>query len=152
MIKAGLCVALLFAPVANPVVLGEPQNATRIVNSATKTNVSKLLFEGIATWYDATNNDQTTWYTRSGIEYYGAIGATLRSYKQHFYKTAWPVRITSLKTGKSVVVQVVDECTCYGVRNVIGDEPLIDLSPAVWHALGVSLAAGIMKIELQILP
>ena len=86
------------------------------------------------------------------MEYYGAIGAAVRAYKQHYWRTSWEVRITSLLTGRSVVVQVVDECTCYGVRKVKGDERLIDLAPAVWQALGVPLGRGVMPIVLEVLP
>jgi rare lipoprotein A (peptidoglycan hydrolase) len=60
--------------------------------------------------------------------------------------------ITSKLTGKSIVVQVVDVCTCYGVRKDPTDDRLIDLAPAVWQALGVPLSRGVMQIELRVMP
>lgn len=110
------------------------------------------MFTGTATWFDATRHGRATWYTRNGITLYGAIGAEVRAVKQHYFQTEWLVRITSSLTGRQVIVQVVDECSCYGVRSVQGDEPLIDLSPAVWRALGVRLGRGVMPITLEILP
>jgi len=58
----------------------------------------------------------------------------------------------SLLTGRSVIVQVVDECTCYGVRANPDDQRLIDLSPEVWAALGVPLGRGVMPIALVVIP
>ena len=108
---------------------------------------------GISTWYDATmGGRQSTWYTRAGIELYGAAGPALRAVKQHRWRTSWLVRVTSTLTGKSVVVQVVDECSCWGVRANPADNRLIDLAPAVWHRLGVKLGRGVMPITLQVLP
>jgi rare lipoprotein A (peptidoglycan hydrolase) len=62
------------------------------------------------------------------------------------------VKITSLRTGKSVIVQVVDICTCYGVRRDPNDDRLIDLSPQTWEVLGVPLALGVTPITLEVLP
>jgi hypothetical protein len=110
------------------------------------------MFTGTATWFDANRHGRSTWYTRDGITFYGEIGAEVRAVKQHYFQTKWLVRITSRLSGRQVIVQVVDECSCYGVMNVKGDEPLIDLSPAVWQALGVHLGRGVMPITLEILP
>jgi hypothetical protein len=111
-----------------------------------------VVLNGSATWFDAERGAQSSWYTRAGIEYYGAAGSELRSIKQHYWRTSWPVMITSKLTGKSVVVHVVDICTCYGVRSNPNDNRLIDLAPAVWAALGVPLSAGVMQIELRVIP
>jgi hypothetical protein len=151
MIRSALAIALLFAPITNPIHIGEPP----ITQAATEPHtplITEMMLTGSATWFDATRDGKSTWYTREGIVYYGAIGATIRHLKQHYWLTSWEVRITTPLTGKSVIVHVVDECTCYGVRKVRGDEPLIDLSPATWDALGVRLGRGIMPITLQILP
>jgi rare lipoprotein A (peptidoglycan hydrolase) len=83
---------------------------------------------------------------------YGAIGADVRAYKQHYWRTSWDVKITSLLTGKSVIVHVVDECTCYGIRRDPNDQRLIDLSPQAWAVLGVPLSRGVMPITLEVLP
>jgi hypothetical protein len=49
-------------------------------------------------------------------------------------------------------VQVVDICTCYGIRSDPHDQRLIDLSPQTWAALGVPLSLGVMPITLEVLP
>ena len=150
--KIAYVIALAVAPLVNPQPTTEPtaHYATSVV--ADQPAVPAGYFVGTATWFDATRGSQTAWYTRKGITLYGAIGATVRAYKQHYWLTSWEVKITSLITGKNVIVQVVDECTCYGVRRDPNDNPLIDLSPAVWHALGVKLGVGVMPITLEVLP
>jgi len=109
-------------------------------------------FVGTATWFDAERGSHSSWYTRAGVTLYGAIGADVRAYKQHYWRTSWDVKITSLLTGKSVIVHVVDECTCYGIRNDPNDQRLIDLSPQTWALLGVPLSRGVMPITLEVLP
>jgi hypothetical protein len=111
-----------------------------------------IVLYGSATWFDAERGAQSSWYTRAGIEYYGAAGPELRAIREHSWRTSWPVLITSKLTGKSIVVQVVDVCTCYGVRKDTTDDRLIDLAPAVWEALGVPLSRGVMQIELRVMP
>jgi hypothetical protein len=103
------------------------------------------VLEGFATWFDAERGAQSSWYTRAGVKFYGAAGPLLRAIKQHYWRTSWPVLITSKLTGKSIVVQVVDECSCIGGS-------MIDLAPAVWQALGVPLSRGITEIELKVMP
>jgi len=139
---------------SQPVALGAPV-APYIPQAATEPHtplLHEMQFVGIATWFDAERGNQSSWYTRSGIKYYGAIGALIRSLKPHYWRTSWDVLITSRITGKSVIVHVVDECTCWGVRADPTDERLIDLSPAVWDALGVPLSRGVMPIILEVLP
>lgn len=150
--KIALALALLFAPLTNPQPLGEPLQPYAMGVLADQPAVPEGYFVGTATWFDAERGNQTAWYTRAGITLYGAIGADVRAYRQHYWRTSWDVKITSLLTGKSVIVHVVDECTCYGVRKVVGDEPLIDLAPAVWRRLGVPLGVGVMPITLEVLP
>lgn len=113
---------------------------------------SPVAFVGRATWYDAGRHGQSSWYTREGVKYYGAIGPAVRAVKRHHWRTSWEVRITSLLTGRSIVVQVVDVCGCRGARKVKDDDRLIDLAPAVWQALGVPLGRGVMPIVLEVLP
>jgi hypothetical protein len=113
---------------------------------------SAVVLNGLATWFDAARGPYSSWYTRAGIEHYGAAGPELRAIKQHRWRTSWPVMITSKLTGKSIVVHVVDVCTCYGVRRNPNDDRLIDLAPAVWQALGVPLSRGVMQIELRVMP
>ena len=120
-----------------------------------------VTLKGIATWYDATKNN--AWYTRKNggsaknqqggpYRFYGAAGPELRKYRNFTYASKpYTVLITSVATGRSVLVWVVDWCSCNGRVKVDGDERLIDLAPEVWDALGVSKSRGIMKIKLAIL-
>lgn len=147
-----LALVLAVAPLASPAATTDPVAPSMVPVVADQPAAPVGVFAGTATWYDAARGPYSAWYTRAGVEHYGAIGATIRAYKQHYWRTSWEVRITSLVTGRSVVVQVVDECTCYGVRKVNGDERLIDLAPAVWQALGVPLSRGVMPIVLEVLP
>lgn len=150
-----LGVALIVAPFTNPVPTGEPaapppNYAMGVL--ADQPAVPIGYFVGTATWYDADRRNLSTWYTRAGIDLYGAIGAEVRAFKQHRWRTSWQVEVVSLLTGRSVIVQVVDVCTCYGVRRNPDDQRLIDLSPEVWQALGVPLGRGVMPIALVVLP
>jgi hypothetical protein len=150
--KIALALALLFAPLTNPQPLGEPPLNYAMGVLADQPAVPEGYFVGTATWFDAERGNQTAWYTRAGMTLYGAIGADVRAYKQHYWRTSWDVKITSLLTGKSVIVHVVDECTCYGIRRDPNDQRLIDLSPQAWAVLGVPLSRGVMPITLEVLP
>ena len=149
--KIALVLALIFAPIANPVPTGEPVAPLPTV-VANQPEVPLGYFVGDATWYDADRRNLSTWYTRAGIDLYGAIGAEVRAFKPHRWRTSWNVQVLSLLTGQSVIVQVVDECTCYGIKADRTDDRLIDLSPEVWQALGVPLSRGVMPIVLVVLP
>lgn len=149
--KIALVLALIFAPIANPVPTGEPVAPLPIV-VANQPEVPLGYFVGTATWYDADRGNLSTWYTRAGITLYGAIGRELREFKPHYWRTSWNVEVVSLLTGRSVIVHVVDECTCYGVKADPTDDRLIDLSPEVWQALGVPLSRGVMPIALVVIP
>jgi hypothetical protein len=150
--KIALALALLFAPLTNPQPLGEPPLNYAMGVLADQPAVPEGYFVGTATWFDAERGNQTAWYTRAGMTLYGAIGADVRAYKQHYWRTSWDVKITSLLTGKSVIVHVVDECTCYGIRRDPNDQRLIDLSRQAWAVLGVPLWRGVTPITLQVLP
>ena len=149
--KIAWVVALIVAPFTNPVPTGEPVAPLPIV-MADQPAVPLGYFVGDATWYDADRGNLSTWYTRAGIDMYGAIGAEVRAFKPHLWRTSWQVEVVSLLTGRSVIVQVVDECTCYGIKADRTDDRLIDLSPEVWAALGVPLGRGVMPIVLVVIP
>ena len=116
---------------------------------------------GIATWYDATKNN--AWYTRRkghfesnqrGGPYplYGAAGPELRKMRNFTYNNEpYQIVVTSVLTNRSVVVWVVDWCSCKGVKKDPTDDRIIDLAPAVWDALGVGLHRGIMKVRISLL-
>lgn len=105
---------------------------------------------GLATWYNANRNGQTTWYTRKGIMNYGAAGPGLRAIVPHFYKQNYEIIVTNLATGISVNVNVVDWCSCWGRANNDKDDRLIDLAPSVFKSLGTPLGVGVMKIKITI--
>jgi rare lipoprotein A (peptidoglycan hydrolase) len=120
-----------------------------------------VILTGIATWYDATKNH--AWYTRKngGYEsnqhggpyaFYGAAGPALRDLQDFTYNNKpYQVLVTSVLTKRTVVVWVVDWCSCNGVVKDPTDNRLIDLAPAVWNALGVRLGRGIMKVNISLL-
>jgi hypothetical protein len=103
---------------------------------------------GIATWYDAARNGQSSWYTRAGIKLYGAAGPALRK----LIPVKWKMKpkavlIRSERTGKQTVVWIVDWCKCLAGG---GRERLIDLAPAVWHTLGIDLARGVTEVTITV--
>jgi len=123
---------------------------------------------GVASWYDASKNN--AWYTvetqwGKPVKFYAAAGPELRRFIEDFYETDiggsgyWQrlaekdkrprLRITSKKTGESVVVIVTDWCGCHGGSDGKQDDKIIDLAPAVFDALGVPLESGIMKVTIE---
>jgi hypothetical protein len=109
-------------------------------------NVTVL--HGTATWFNAERGGQSTWYTRQGITMYAAAGPELRKHVRTVYRMK-PYPIWIGYKGRWVKAYVVDWCSCGGYRGV-DDNRLVDLAPAVWHALGVPLGKGVMKIEMRL--
>jgi hypothetical protein len=108
---------------------------------------------GIATHYDAERGGQSAWYTRAGgMELYGAAGPDLRREKAHEWRNRYRVIVSSKLTDRAVIVWVVDYCECRGGDKKPGNDRLIDLSPAVWDALGVPLWRGVTPVTIEILP
>ena len=111
---------------------------------------------GPATWFDATKNH--AWYTRANkwgksIKFYVAAGPALREYIPNKWRMKpVAIKITSLKTGKSVIAYVVDWCSCWGVVKNPNDDRVADLAPAIWNALGVRLGIGVTKIKIELAP
>lgn len=123
---------------------------------------------GVASWFDATRN--SAWYTRKSewgkpVKFYGAAGPRLRRLIERFYGTDiggssyWqklakkeerPVlRITSKKTGESILVTVTDWCGCRGGKDGAQDDKIIDLAPEAFEALGLPLGNGVMKVTIE---
>lgn len=122
---------------------------------ATDDLVPELLLptlHGIATHYDAERNGTTAWYTRAGIKFYGAAGPALRREKAHEWRNKYRVIVSSKITGRSVIVWIADYCECRGGDTKPGNDRLVDLSPAIWDALGVPLWRGVMPVSVEILP
>lgn len=83
---------------------------------------------------------------------YAAAGPALRRFVDvHWHMTPHRILITSKLTGKKVTAYIVDWCACHG-RAKVNDERLVDLAPAIWDALGVSITRGIMPITVEIAP
>lgn len=115
--------------------------------------VATPTLHGIATHYDAERNGETTWYTRDGrFEFYGAAGPDLRKEVRHEWRNAYRVIVTSERTGRSLVVWIVDFCECRGGDNNPKNDRLVDLAPAVWDALGVPLHLGVTPVSIEVLP
>jgi len=107
---------------------------------------------GIATHYDAERKGETTWYTRAGIEFYGAAGPDLRKAVRHEWRNKYRVIVTSERTGRSLVVWIVDFCECRGGDKNPKNDRLVDLAPEVWNALGVPLHLGVTRVTIELLP
>jgi hypothetical protein len=106
---------------------------------------------GIATHYDAERHGQSAWYTREGIDFYGAAGPALRAEEQHRWRNRYRVLVTSETTGRAVLVWVVDFCECRGGDERPKNDRLIDLAPDVWHALGIPLHRGVTRVTVELL-
>lgn len=123
---------------------------------------------GVASWFDATRN--SAWYTRKtewgkAVKYYGAAGPRLRKFIESFYGTDiggsayWQrlakensrpvIRVTSKKTGESILVVVTDWCGCRGGKEGPDDDKIIDLAPEAFEALGMTLGVGVMKVTIE---
>ena len=107
---------------------------------------------GIATHFDATRNGSSSWYTRAGIEFYGAAGPDLRDEVVHEWRNKYRVIVTSERTGRSLIVWIVDFCECRGGDKNPKNDRLVDLAPAVWNALGVPLHLGVTPVTIELLP
>ena len=120
--------------------------------------------QGIATWYDATRNH--AWFTQAprpgaakrnqdGAPYafYAAASPALRSLAPFRWGgEPYAVRITNRNNGRSIIAWVVDECGCNGRKADPSDNPVVDLSPAAFTALGVPLGRGIQAVTIEPAP
>jgi rare lipoprotein A (peptidoglycan hydrolase) len=59
------------------------------------------------------------------------------------------IRVTSKKTGASILVVVTDWCGCRGGKDGPGDDKIIDLAPEAFEALGMTLGVGVMKVTIE---
>jgi len=105
---------------------------------------------GKATWYDATKNN--AWYTlgKKPTLFYAAAGPALRGIRDFRWgKKPYRIIIENIANGKAIVAWVVDWCGC---RGQTGNEKLVDLSPAAFEALGVTLGRGVQRVKVTVLP
>lgn len=138
-IALALAAALLIAAVPNEQIVVAPELKTTITPKV-------VSIRGLATWYNAARREHSSWYTRNGVKLYIAAGPELREYlnktwsKDHDgkrgskWRHAW-VTITSVASGMSATVRVLDWCGCHGRKNDPDDTRLADLSPNLWRAI-----------------
>lgn len=145
--KRALLIAALVLSCALPSGLSSPTPPEPCSSPAEEP--SSLLISGIATWFDATRNGQTSWYTRKGIIFYAAAGPALRKALGGYrWRQTFQIRITNPATGGYAVAIVADWCECSKGQK---DERVIDLSPALFAALGVPLSRGVQRVEIEIM-
>jgi hypothetical protein len=104
---------------------------------------------GKATWFDATKN--SAWYTRGDKPtlFYAAAGPALRKIKDFRWgKKPYRIIVENIANGKAIVAWVVDWCQCRGQTN---NEKLVDLAPAAFVALGVSLERGVQRVKVTVI-
>ena len=147
MVKVVLAIALAFS---GPVPAKAPDAFTGHPYPVPFNYGTEISATGLATWYDANRGGQTTWYTRKGIKDYGAAGPGLRAIVPEQYGKYYDVIVTSLATGISVKVHVVDWCSCWGHASTDSDNRLIDLAPSVFKRLGTPLHIGVMRIKIAL--
>lgn len=131
---------------------------------ATSTPAPAWELTGIATWYDATRNG--AWFTQAprpgaakrhqaGAPYafYAAASPALRALAPFKWGAEpYAIRITNRHNGRSIIAWVVDECGCNGRKADPSDNPVVDLSPAAFTALGVKLGRGIQAVTIAPAP
>jgi len=111
---------------------------------------------GIASWYGRVGfygEPAIAWYTRktkwgNPVIFYGAAGPELRRLlgDKNPYHEHYLVMVRNKKTGKTIIVDVVDWCGCSkGAKR----EKLIDLSPAAFQALGLPLSRGVQIVTVS---
>jgi hypothetical protein len=90
-----------------------------------------VIRRGFASWYDA-------WY---GPGLYAAVGHGYR-----FGQDVYPIVVCTVYAGTSRCVTAIVRDACTGCRD---GEPLVDLSPEVWDALGVPLSLGRIRVTVE---
>ena len=145
---------VLVAVVSGCSIMSTAQKPAPLLRDSFKPEPSASPFErtvtGKATWYDATKNN--AWYTRSDKPtlFYAAAGPALRKIRDFKWgKKPYRIIVENLKNGKAIVAWVVDWCQC---RGQTGNEKLVDLSPAAFEALGVTLGRGVQQVRVTVLP
>ncbi len=104
---------------------------------------------GVASWYDAERNGQSSWYTRQGITHYAAVGSWRWGDKPYTLRVC-----RADDRARCTVVQVVDWCgrCAKDLRRVWTNKSrAIDISP---HAM-VDLAPlhhGVVRVVISEMP
>jgi hypothetical protein len=145
--KLRLALALALLTVA-AFLAGQPQQKAPPAPSPSATPAPEAeKIRGLATWYNAARREHSTWYTRNGVKLYAAAGPALRRFLNRTWEKgiegkrgskwrhAW-ITITSVASGKSATIRVLDWCGCHGRKHQPGDNRVVDLSPNAWRAIG----------------
>lgn len=98
---------------------------------------------GWASWYASPLKSHHTynnpWYTRGKNPIYNYAAVKSFTWGDPIYA----IQVCAKKTGRCAIARVVDHCEgCTGKR-------LVDLSPALFEALGIPLHHGVVKITLR---
>jgi hypothetical protein len=139
-----LALTMLISPQVATAVMPEPPTFVGVLADQPPVPEATEV-RGVMSWYDATRN--WAWYTqgKNPYIYYAAAGPELRKVKD--FRWGWEpyrIRITSTKTGKSIIAWIVDECIC---------TKLVDVAPAAFKALGLRLHAdGIGNVIIEVYP
>lgn len=101
---------------------------------------------GVASWYDATRNGQSSWYSRAGIINYAATSDWRWGQKPYMLRVC-----RQDDQSKCVVVTVVDWCgRCQkdAGRKWTKNSRILDLSPAAFTKLE-ALGRGLVRVTIQ---
>jgi hypothetical protein len=101
---------------------------------------------GVASWYDATRQGQSSWYTRAGINFYGAVGSW------RWGDNPYSILVcTRSQPTRCVIVTVVDYCGRCAQdlrRTWTKKSRAIDLSPAAFARLR-DLSTGLVAVTIK---
>ena len=101
---------------------------------------------GVASWYNAERNGQSTWYSRAGIINYAAVAGWRWGQKPYMLRVCRQDDKT-----KCVVVTVVDwcgRCNKDARRVWTKNSRILDLSPAAFTKLA-ALGAGLVRVTIH---
>jgi hypothetical protein len=96
-------------------------------------------------WYNPTGWEGCTVYGTGLASHYEGPGVA-RNDCLYPWTACEPIRITSLTTGRSIVVTPVMFCDCY---HGTGDERLVDLDPTAVRALGLDWSTGLYPVRVE---
>ena len=140
----------------SPAICTAPPSPSPVLGPPTPVETDEAPIVGIASWYGNPRKwgePTVAWYTRKTkhgdpVVFYAAAGPKLRDFlgDPNPYLEHYPLLITNPKTGKTILIVVVDWCSCSKGRP---GEKLVDLSPAAFLALGVPLSRGIQKVYIS---
>ncbi|CAO3614103.1 unnamed protein product [Cunninghamella echinulata] len=140
------CILVLFSVVANARVPGITRSGTAtMMKYGTEDAHIRKRYRG--TWYSGNDLKNAACYGRSGLPVFSArvtdmIGAMSMRNFEYCYKCT---KITNKKTGKSIVVKIVDKCAACTPRKDI------DLTPTAFRKLNHdNIEDGVLDIDWKV--